>query len=313
MTSFPAKLLLFGEYSILLGSTALSMPLSLFSASLGFMERATRAHGIQAAESNAQLKYMLDYFTAEKQNFEAFLDLSALDSDLKNGLCLFSDIPQRYGMGSSGALCAAVFSHYCIGGHNITKSKGPEDLRLLRNYFVMMESCFHGRSSGFDPLVSYLQTPLLLGKSGDITAVDFNQNTMPVSGIKILLADTGMPCSTGPLVDNFLQLFSPGRSGSEKGAELCSMADDVIIKFLNGDEDSFWNELGRLSYFEVVWLNHLVPAKLLPLWAHGLETGLFTLKLCGSGGGGFLICFTRSMDKTIEYFNANDLPYISLT
>ena len=59
-TTWPAKLLLFGEYSILLGSQALSMPLSAFGA--GFRYLSPEQPDLQVAtESNRQLGELLDF------------------------------------------------------------------------------------------------------------------------------------------------------------------------------------------------------------------------------------------------------------
>jgi mevalonate kinase len=37
------------------------------------------------------------------------------------------------------------------------------------------------------------------------------------------------------------------------------------------------------------------------LWKTGLDTKAFYLKLCGSGGGGFLLGFTEDYDKAKDY------------
>ncbi|MEI7724145.1 MAG: hypothetical protein WCK09_03525 [Bacteroidota bacterium] len=309
---FPAKLLLFGEYSILLGSSALSMPFPYFSASLKIIDQESGELLSKAKESNRQLEKIWNYFGLNPKVFSQFLDLESLRNDIGRGLYLESTIPQRYGMGSSGALCAAVYGGYHI--EHPGSSQGPDTTRLvlLRNAFIQMESYFHGKSSGFDPLVSSLNTPLMLTKEGQITPVDFHRSRMSDLGIELLLVDSGQPCSTGPLVTNFLAEYAPDGIATSMGKEICNLANSVIEKLLTSDTDGLWDEIIRLSKRQLTNLIHLVPDALRPLWAEGLQSGLFTLKLCGSGGGGFLICFTREKDATIKYFNDKNKPVIAL-
>ena len=41
----------------------------------------------------------------------------------------------------------------------------------------------------------------------------------------------------------------------------------------------------------------MIPSGFNDIWRKGLETGSYYLKLCGSGGGGYLIGFSDSLDK----------------
>ena len=75
MTRFPAKLLLFGEYTILLGSPALSLPFNYFGASLGFIHHETGDLQLQAQVSNDQVRRLYDHFVANSQVFDKFLNL----------------------------------------------------------------------------------------------------------------------------------------------------------------------------------------------------------------------------------------------
>ena len=46
----------------------------------------------------------------------------------------------------------------------------------------------------------------------------------------------------------------------------------------------------------------MIPSKFKKLWTDGIENEDYYLKLCGSGGGGFLIGFTRDIDTIDQYF-----------
>jgi mevalonate kinase len=41
----------------------------------------------------------------------------------------------------------------------------------------------------------------------------------------------------------------------------------------------------------------MIPAKFHALWKQGIDTNDYYLKLCGSGGGGYILGFTEDIDK----------------
>jgi mevalonate kinase len=45
-------------------------------------------------------------------------------------------------------------------------------------------------------------------------------------------------------------------------------------------------------------------------WQWGLDSGKFQLKLCGSGGGGFLLGFTTDYLSAKKYFSDQNLDLI---
>jgi mevalonate kinase len=391
---FPAKLLLFGEYSLLLGSPALSMPFYRFHAALKFPDRETTeklqplqdesgvtrqlpgpsVYPSPTVDSNLQLRKLQSYFLENHHVFNLLLDHECFGDDLGSGLYLESDIPQQYGMGSSGALCAAVYDKYRldlkeplqpgdIPGPAPVSTHAHANLSSLRITFGLMESFFHGRSSGFDPLVSFLKTPLLLGIDGTVAPADLSGFDPPVTLLKtpllpgsdstiapadlpvsdlpitlmktpllpggndmgtpadlyglsssrdmaVFLIDSGMQGRTGPLVNDFLARFGPGAKYSEKGERFRSLAGSCISDWLSGGINASWNAIGRLSLFQLTELSHLVPPHLQPAWREGLQAGLFSLKLCGSGGGGFLLGFTRSAAAAARYFSDTEIPFL---
>jgi len=302
MAEFPAKLLLFGEYSILLGSSAVGIPFDHFSASLKFIGQEASDTLSLAKESNRKLRGLCDHFMAHPRIFRKFLDTERFATDIGNGLFLESDIPPRYGMGSSGALCAAIYYRYLLNHPGSFHHTDMKNLVSVREAFVEMESFFHGKSSGFDPLISLLKRPLLLDRQGKVVSVDPIGRLMIENHIGVLLLDTGEPCGTGPLVAGFLAGFAPGGNVTSAGTRFCSLVNSIIGKLLSGEINGFFNELDQLSQFQLTHLSHLIVPAFRPIWAEGLENRLFTLKLCGSGGGGFLLCFTRELQMTLDYF-----------
>jgi len=41
----------------------------------------------------------------------------------------------------------------------------------------------------------------------------------------------------------------------------------------------------------------MIPEQFHALWSKGLETNEYYLKLCGSGGGGYILGFTEDFEK----------------
>ena len=42
----------------------------------------------------------------------------------------------------------------------------------------------------------------------------------------------------------------------------------------------------------------MIPSEFHDLWRKGIETNTYYLKLCGSGGGGFMLGFTKDYEET---------------
>ena len=58
----------------------------------------------------------------------------------------------------------------------------------------------------------------------------------------------------------------------------------------------------NLSIFTFDYLNQMIPKKFIEIWSYGNQNNLFNLKLCGSGGGGYLLGFTKSLKQTKKVF-----------
>jgi len=54
----------------------------------------------------------------------------------------------------------------------------------------------------------------------------------------------------------------------------------------------------------------MIPKKFEEIWKKGLETNAYYLKLCGSGGGGFLLGFAEDIDKAKAMLSDYELQVI---
>ncbi|MBE0647118.1 MAG: hypothetical protein IH596_04960 [Bacteroidales bacterium] len=276
---YPAKVMLFGEYSILMGSSALSMPFPRFEATLRIPEKEVPAEEGDLKESNNQLAAFCQFMIEEQDYFGSYLDLDRFAKETSGGLYLRSTIPQHYGLGSSGALCAAVLGRYEI------RDTGSG----IRELFSRMESFFHGKSSGYDPLVCYIQKTLLLNPGQPVREVQIPSRM--TERFPMSLIDSGMQSGTGSLVPGFLEHQAPEGILSQVAGKYVVLTNQCIASFLREDQLAFREALVALSEFQYREFKRMIPSSVHSHWEAGLKTGHSVMKLCGSGGGGFFLCF----------------------
>lgn len=273
MKHFPAKLLLFGEYVLLLGAPALAMPIAAFSGRWRKSAGRPCAHPIDPD------------FAGSEALAQAGVDRARLEADLQSGLCFESTIPMGYGLGSSGALCAAIYSRYV--------RKKETDPTRLKDIFAAMESWFHGKSSGLDPLTSYLNRPLRITHYTDVQifeGADWKQDEAPV----VFLLDSGVPRQTGTLVRWFLDAEQTTDFGGMLRQEYLPAHTQVMDAWAQADSAAFWPALRTLSRLQIAHFTPMIPPGLQEFWAANLQNPDLAFKICGAGGGGFLLGFART-------------------
>ena len=165
---FYSKILLFGEYGIIKDSKGLSIPYNFYNGALKIDSNLSEAQ----QKSNNNLKRFADYLGELQIKFPNLVqfDLEELTKDIEGGMYFDSSIPQGYGVGSSGALVAAIYDKYALNKITVLENLSREKLLKLKKIFGEMESFFHGKSSGLDPLNSYLSLPILINSKDNIEA-----------------------------------------------------------------------------------------------------------------------------------------------
>ena len=73
--------------------------------------------------------------------------------------------------------------------------------------------------------------------------------------------------------------------------------DACVEDFLQGDVASLFSNVKQLSKVVLNNFKPMIPAKFHDLWKKGIETNDYYLKLCGSGGGGYILGFTEDIEK----------------
>lgn len=288
---YPSKLLLFGEYGILLGLDALAVPFTEFSG---------RLVKTDAAPDESLLK-LVKYLKRIARDFPYDLNIKELDLDVKMGLRFTSEIPLNYGLGSSGALVAAIFENY------IDKKSldSITDSRALKTSLALIESHFHGISSGIDPMVSLLKKPVLVRRSGKVYLLD-SPVVRKRKKLHFFLLDSRKPGKTGDMVSGFMDKMNEPSFSETFRIGYKKYSNGAIRHLINKRYSDFYNKFGDLSYFQINHMQELIPEHIQPLFQKGLETKDYALKICGSGGGGYFLGVTQSKE-VLEQFNNKDL------
>ena len=284
---FYSKILLFGEYGIIKDSKGLSIPYNFYNGALKMDANPNQS----AIESNLNLKKFIKYLSEIDTHLVAF-NLDQLQQDINAGMYFDSSIPQGYGVGSSGALVAALYDKYAQDKITVLENLTREKLLKLKAIFSEMESFFHGKSSGLDPLNSYLSIPILINSKNNIEATGIpSQNTNGKGAVFLL--DSGMTGETAPMVGIFMEKMKQEGFRTMLKNQFIKHTDACVDDFLKGDLKSLFSNTKQLSK---VVLNHfkpMIPKQFHTIWKAGIDTNAYYLKLCGSGGGGYILGFTE--------------------
>ena len=54
----------------------------------------------------------------------------------------------------------------------------------------------------------------------------------------------------------------------------------------------------------------MIPKKFHQIWASGIESNAYYLKLCGSGGGGYILGFTENLERAKKALSAFKLEIV---
>lgn len=294
-----AKLMLFGEYSIINKSKALTVPFKHYSGELSFIPDNKYTAYDYARNSNDQLRDYAHYLEAAFHNGELdfSIDIKRLLLDIESGLYFDSSIPQGYGAGSSGALIAAIYDQY------VTVYARKAD--KLRSQLAFMENFFHGRSSGIDPLVAWYQEPLLI-EGNDFKVVN-KPDFISTGKEALFLIDTAQTSKTQPLVTHFLE---QSKQGNIDSGYLSDINNQIINAVLNKEVQDFNALMAELSRWQFTYMDKMIPMHMRDFWRDGIKEGLWYTKLCGSGGGGFLLGYTIDYEVFMQKTKGVDYRFV---
>jgi len=291
---FYSKILLFGEHAINKGSRGLSIPYNFYNGGLKVDDNTSE----ESKDSNASLRRFVAYLdTMQQQNPDLVtFDIELLKLNVEAGMYFDSSIPQGYGVGSSGALVAAIYDQYAQNKITVLENLTREKLLKLKAVFSKMESFFHGTSSGLDPLNSYLSIPILINSHDNIEATGIPTQNTEGKGAVFLL-DSGMVKQTAPMVSIFMESLKDKGFRAMVKNQFVKYTDASIENFLHGDMKALFENTKKLSKVVLNNFKPMIPEQFHGIWQQGIDSNDYYLKLCGSGGGGYILGFTEDLEK----------------
>lgn len=275
-------MLLFGEQIINKGATGLAVPFGHFDGVFKFSKDATDKI---ALKSNKSLAGLAGYII-EHAKLGPLYDTNQFLTDLENGLYFDSNIPQGYGLGSSGALVAAIYHQY-----RKNKKKNVA-IGELKHELAELECHFHGRSSGLDPIVCYLNKSVLITKGEVSEAFDLPKSDK--AALKIFLINTHIERKTSPWVNLFLQKYEDEKFMKTVSKSLIPANNMAVDAFIEKKYAELLKCVKLISQLQLDLIPEFIPNQFKEIWRQGLKHNEYYLKVCGAGGGGFIIGLAKT-------------------
>jgi mevalonate kinase len=258
--------LLAGEYSIIDGGSGLLLPLSRFSGSFNFST-------IVDDNLIEWCKYI-----SQNEFLNKLIDHKKYKTDIDNGLVFNSNIPTGYGVGSSGALTAAVYDNYAF--------EKESDLFKLKTILGQIESYFHGKSSGLDALVSLINKPIKI-ENGEITEWQIDEATVA----DFYMYESNNSRNTQLFVNYYLDNIINNPLHYESLNSLKEYNNKLINGVIAANQTEIIEAMKVISRLQFEVFDYMIVEELKDDWEYGLASGDYYFKLCGAGGGGFYLCY----------------------
>ena len=111
------------------------------------------------------------------------------------------------------------------------------------------------------------------------------------------MLDSGESSETAPMVDIFFKSMKNKNFNKIIREDFIKTTDSCVDNFLAGDFKSLFLDIKKLS--QVVFDNFkpMIPLNFHKIWKTGIESNDYFLKLCGSGGGGYILGFSEDFEK----------------
>ena len=289
---WPGKILLAGEYSVTHHPFAFTIPLHAW---------AGKWHKCPALATDAWLKFG-QWIT---QQAWPWLDHERCAAEFATDH-LASDLPQGQGLGSSGALCAAIYDRYQLDAQ-------PLAANILVKRLAALEGYFHGVSSGFDPLVSLVERPCAL-QHGHLEILpaaacwQLGEHPGPTADpYVIFLWQSPWPRHAAGLMDFYQQAVRTVATWVAPLAAAQANLAESLTKLFRADLASspagakWWAAVAQnwqaVSQYQQTYLAPMIGPALVAPWS-GPD---YALKLCGKGGGGMYLGLAQAT-ADLAYF-----------
>ena len=92
--------------------------------------------------------------------------------------------------------------------------------------------------------------------------------------------------------------------------QFINYTDACVDDFLNGNISSLFSNIKQLSNLVLHNFEPMIPKEFRAIWKQGIETNDYYLKLCGSGGGGYILGFAQDFEKAQKALQGHRLEVV---
>ena len=155
------------------------------------------------------------------------------------------------------------------------KNLRNEKIIELKTIFSNLENYYHGTSSGLDPLICYLNLPILIKSKNNLGTVGIPSSNNGKGAVFLL--NTGEVGNTQPLVKHFLERCK--EEGFREMLKNKFKNNDAVLKLLKNEGESLLKNVKSLSKVLYDNFQPMIPKLFRKLWKDGIDSNSYYLKL----------------------------------
>jgi len=287
--SAPGKVILVGEHFVVGGTPAVALAINL-RARATVQPREDRAITIYSKELRIREKFSEEEVNKKSPLYPIYIaaNLARRYISLGKGLdiTITSELPPAAGMGSSAAVSVATAAAIIALKKKVSRA-------VVSQIAFEAEKIVHGKPSGIDNTISTYGGAILYIKDKGFTRIN-----PKLKNVALVLADTGIPRSTGEMVAKVRKLkarYSSVLDPIYKSAEV--LACEVAKALEMGDVKTV-GELMNINHGLLSAVGVSI-AKLEELVYTARNAGALGAKITGAGGGGLIValCYKRDLKR----------------
>jgi mevalonate kinase len=122
--------------------------------------------------------------------------------------------------------------------------------------------------------------------------------------------DSGKISSTAPMVNIFMEKMKKDGFRKIMNEKFIRYTNLCVDNFLNGDLSDLFNNTKKLSRIVLKNFKPMIPKEFHSVWKKGIDNDSYFLKLCGSGGGGYILGFTENFEEARKQLKDHKLKVV---
>ena len=287
IASAPGKVILVGEHFVVGGKPAIAIAINLRARVS--VETVDNGNDITIRSKDLEIEetFSPEYIDEKSPLYPIYVAASlarqyiSLDKGLD--ITITSELPPAAGMGSSAAVSVATAAAVIALQKRVDRS-------IVSKIAYEAEKIVHGKPSGIDNTISTYGGAILYIKEKGFTRINLN-----LKNVALVLADTGVPRSTGEMVARVRKLkarYSSVLDPIYKSAEI--LAYEVAKALEMGDVKTI-GELMNINHglLSAIGVSTIELERLVYI---ARNTGALGAKLTGAGGGGLIVALCYKKD-----------------